>query len=157
MIKRLKKHWPLISIFFTLVILASLFFWPGTTRLLSLIVMGLGILAIVTFTVRRHVQAHGQGRITRPVMARNIVVDLLGVLITMILVILVAGRTGACAGQMAGKAWGVPAGILSGLLAGLATGFGVGLFVRWMWGKLTKPTLRRERSGQERTGSATSA
>jgi len=154
MLKTLEKSWPIISIFFTFAILASLFFWPGTTRLLSLLVMGLGLLAIVTFTVRQHVQAHRQGKITRPVLARNIVVDLLGVSITMILVILIAGRTGTYAGQMAGKAWGVTAGILSGLLAGLVTGFGVGLFVRWIWGKLTKPTLRRERSGQERAGSA---
>jgi len=72
MSKTLEKHWPLISIFFTLAILASLFFWPGTTRLLSLLVMGLGILAIVTFTIHRQVQAHRQGRITRPVMTRNI-------------------------------------------------------------------------------------
>jgi len=75
----------------------------------------------------------------------------------MALVILIAGRTGAYAGQMAGKAWGVTAGIVSGVGAGLITGFGVGLFVRWIWGKLTKPTLRRERSGQEQAGSAPSA
>jgi len=61
MLKHLEKHWPLISILFTLAILASLFFLPGATRLLSLLVMGLGILAILTFTVRRHVQAHRQG------------------------------------------------------------------------------------------------
>ncbi len=148
MIKKLEKSWPIITILFILGILASLFFWPSITLLLSLIVMGVGLAAIITFTVQRHIQAHDQGRMTRPLLARNIVVDLTGILLTMAAVILVTGKAGAYVGQVAGRAWGVTAGILSSLAAGLVVGFGVSLLVRWGWGKLTKP---------RRAGSAPSA
>jgi len=138
MIKILEKSWPIISIVFTLLILASLFFLPGATRALSLAVMFLGIIAILTFTVRRHVQAHRQGRITRPAMRRNLLVDLTGLLLTMAAVIYIAGLAGTAAGQAAGQAWGADAGIVSGLLAGIAAGLLVSLFLRWGWGKLWK-------------------
>ena len=144
MLKTLEKSWPIISIVFTLLILASLFFLPGATRVLSLAVMFLGIIAILTFTVRRHVQAHRQGRITRPAMRRNIIIDLFGLLITMAIVILVAGMAGTSAvlrlaqDQAAGQAWGMTWGVLAGLLAGIAAGVLVSLFVRWGWGKLWK-------------------
>ncbi len=125
--------------FFLASILASLFFWPSIARLLSLIVMVVGLAAIITFNVQRHIQVHRQGKISREVLARNIVVDVLGILLIMAAVILVAGKVGAYAGQAAGRAWGVTAGILSSLAAGLAVGFGVSLLVRWVWGKLFKP------------------
>ncbi len=135
MLKTLEKSWPIISLLFILAILASLFFWPTTSRLLSLIVMGVGLAAIIAFTIQRQVQAHKQGKLTRQVLVRNIVVDVLGILLTMAAVILVAGKTGAYIGLVVGKAWGVTAGILSSL----AVGFGVSLLARWGWRKLTKP------------------
>ena len=139
MLKNLEKSWPIISIVFILAILASLFFFPSITRLLSLIVMCVGLMAIITFTVQRQVQLHHQGKITRQALARNIVVDVTGILVTMAAVILVAGKAGAYVSQAATKAWGVTAGILLSLAAGLAAGFGVSLLARWGWGKLTKP------------------
>ncbi len=147
MLRTLEKSWPIISIVFILAILASLFFWPATTRLLSLIVMVVGLAAIITFTTRRHVQAQKQGKITRQMLARNIIVDVTGIFITMAAVILVAGKAGAYVGQAAGRAWGVTAGIIASLAAGLVVGFGVSLLARWgvalsaskRWGKLTKP------------------
>ncbi len=147
MLKTLEKSWPIISILLIIAILASLFFWPSITQPLSLIVMGAGLAAIITFTIQRHVQAHREGKITRQMLARNLVVDVLGILVTMTAVIastslstsLVAGKAGAYVGQAAGRAWGVTAGVLSSLVAGLVMGFGVSLLVRWGWGKLTKP------------------
>ncbi len=136
--KSLKKSWPIISLLFILAILASLFFWPSITRLLSLIVMCVGLAAIITFTIQRQVQAHKQGKITRQVLVRNILVDVTGILFTMAAVILIAGKAGAYVGQAAGRAWGVTAGILASLAAGLVVGFGVSLLARWGWGKLTK-------------------
>ncbi len=112
MLNRIEKCWPLISILFLVVILASLFFWPATTRLLSLIVMAVGLAAIITFTIRRHVRVYKQGNIKRQELARSIVVDVTGILLTMAAVILIAGKAGAYVGQAAGQAWGVTAGIL---------------------------------------------
>ncbi len=139
MFKALEKFWPIVSIFLTLALLASLFFWPGAARLFSLTVMGLSLSAIVVFSVRRHVQAYQDGKVPRQLVARSIAIDVSGILVSMAVALLVARWIGVHAAQVAGKIWGVTAGVLAALLAGLAAGFGVSLSVRWSWGKLTKP------------------
>ncbi len=139
MLKTLEKSWPILSVVFILFILASLFFWSSITRLVSLIVMAVGLAAIITFTIQRYVQVHKQGKITHQVLVRNILVDVTGILLTMAAIILLAGKASAYVGQAAAKSWGVTAGILLSLAAGLVVGFGVSLLVRWGWGKLTKP------------------
>ena len=139
MLKKLERIWPFFSILLLLVILASLFLLPKATRLLSLLAMGLGLAAIIAFSVGKQVRACRAGKITRPALIRNIIVDVSGILITMAVVILISSKVTALAAQAAGKAWGVTAGILSALGAGLAVGFGVGSLVGWGWGKLTKP------------------
>ncbi len=66
--------------------------------------MVVGLAAIITFTIHRYAQAHKQGKITRQMLVRNIVVDVTGILLTMTAVILIAGKAGAYVGQAAGKA-----------------------------------------------------
>ena len=147
MLKRIEKYWPLISLSLLLAILASLFFWPASIRPLSLIVMGTSLGAVIAFTIRRYVQAHREGKITRQRLVRGILVDVPGILLTMTAAILAGGEAGAYAGQVIGKAaesqragWGVPAGILAGMLVGILAGLIVGLLARWIWGRLLKPS-----------------
>jgi len=132
MITQIEKFWPFLSILFIIVIAISMSVWPAGTRLLSVIIMGLSLTAIVTFTIRRQVQAYRDGKISRPVLARNIVVGVTDILMTMVLVviasILVTGRVA----QAAGKVWGTTVGILSTLVMGLVVGLAVSLFVRWV-------------------------
>jgi ribose/xylose/arabinose/galactoside ABC-type transport system permease subunit len=139
MFNKFEKSWPFVSIALILAILASLFFWPGVTRLLSGIVIGLGLVAVLAFTVRRPVEAHRQGRMSLPEMWRNIIIDVLGVLVAMTAVILAAGWVARAVARAAGKAWGNAAGILAAVLVGLVIGFTVGFLVRWLWGLLTRP------------------
>jgi hypothetical protein len=139
MFNKLEKSWPFVTTALILAILASLFFWPGVTRLLSGIVIGLGLVAVLAFTVRRPVEAHRQGRMSLPEMWRNIIIDVLGVLVAMTAVILAAGWVARAVARAAGKAWGNAAGILAAVLVGLVIGFTVGFLVRWLWGLLTRP------------------
>jgi membrane-bound metal-dependent hydrolase YbcI (DUF457 family) len=145
MLKRIEKYWPFISLLLLAVILAFQFFRPADIRPLSLIVMGVGLGAVIAFTTQRHVQAHREGKTTRQALVRDILVDVLGALLTMALVILAGGRAGVYAGQVIGReaeairaGWGIPAGILAGVLAGLMVGFCVGWLVQKIWERMKK-------------------
>jgi hypothetical protein len=139
MLKTIEKIWPWISILLFIAILASLFLWPGATRTLSLVVIGAGLVAVLAFTIRRPVEAYRQGRLPLAAMRRNLVVDVLGVLLSMAAVILVAGKVAGTLAQAAGRAWGLAAGVLAAVLSGLAIGYLVSFAVRWLWGLLTRP------------------
>jgi hypothetical protein len=155
MLKSLEKTWPFVSILLTLAILASIFFLPAATRLLALFIMLLGLGVTVLLTVRKHLQAHRQGKLDRKQLAGRIAVDVPGVLLTMAAVI----PSGACAGQLVGQwggraaesrwpGWGTAVGILAGILAGAIVGGSAGALVRWLWGRLTRsrrsPTVHAE-------------
>jgi hypothetical protein len=146
MFKSLEKTWPIISILLTLAILASIFFLPAAARPLALAVMLLGLAVTVLLTVRRHILAHREGKISRAQLAGRIAADVPGVLLTMAAVIPAGAFAGQAAGGWAGKAaearWpgsGTAVGVVAGILVGAAAGGGVGALVKGLWGKLTGP------------------
>jgi hypothetical protein len=147
MLKTLEQHWPKISIILILVILASLFFWPGITDSLGMIALFFALAMTVIFLVRGRVQAYRQGQLDRVGLMRNIAIDLLGMLVALVIISMVAGLVIQVVGGMAGPAveqvwpgWGMAAAILSGLLAGMLVGAAVGFVVKLAWGKLAKST-----------------
>jgi fructose-specific phosphotransferase system IIC component len=139
MIKQLEKYWPYISILLILAIVASLFYWKSATQLLSIILIGVSVVAVLIFVIQKQIQAQKQGKISLTVMRRNILVDVLGVLISMAAVILVAGKVAGVIVQPIGNVLGGTAGILCALVAGLVAGIGINLVVQWVWRSLTKP------------------
>jgi fructose-specific phosphotransferase system IIC component len=139
MIKQLEKYWPYISILLILAIVASLFYWKSATQLLSIILIGVSVVAVLIFVIQKQIQAQKQGKIYLTVMRRNILVDVLGVLISMAAVILVAGKVAGVIVQPIGNVLGGTAGILCALVAGLVAGIGINLVVQWVWRSLTKP------------------
>jgi hypothetical protein len=139
MIRTLEKSWLYVSILLILALVAALLFWKSATRWIAIVLIGLSIIAALVFATAKHVRARRQGLITLPVMWRNILVDGLGVLLSMAAVILVAGKVAGTVTQYASNSWGVTAGILAALAVGLVVGFGVNLLVRWVWGLLTRP------------------
>jgi hypothetical protein len=139
MIKQLEKYWPYISILLILAIVASLFYWKSATQLLSIILIGVSVVAVLIFVIQKQIQAQKQGKISLTVMRRNILVDVLGVLISMAAVILVAGKVAGVIVQPIGNVLGGTAGILCALVAGLVAGIGINSVVQWVWRSLTKP------------------
>jgi hypothetical protein len=138
MIKILDKYWPPFSILIMLMLFVFLFYYKSATQSLSIILIGLSVAIALVFVIQKQIQAQKQGKISLPVMWRNIVVDVLGILVSMAAVIWVACMVTGKVAQAAGKAWGVNAGILSALVAGLVVGVVVSLLVRWVWGLLTR-------------------
>jgi hypothetical protein len=139
MIRTLKKSWLYISILLILALVASLLFWKSAARWVAIVLIGLSIIVALVFATHKHVQARKEDQISNSVMWRNILVDGLGVLISMAAVILVAGRIAVLVARFAMNAWGLVAGILAALAVGLVVGFGVNLLIRWIWGLLIRP------------------
>ncbi|HTX91800.1 MAG TPA: hypothetical protein VMC09_11365 [Anaerolineales bacterium] len=139
MIQKLEKAWPYISILLILALVAALFFWQPAARGMAYLLVGLSVLAALAFLVFKPVQAYRAGRLSRPAMRRAILVDGLGLLLSLAAVILAAGKLAGLVARAAGNAWGATAGTLSALTAALVAGLAVGLPVRWAWGALTRP------------------
>jgi hypothetical protein len=137
MFKNLKNLGLLISLFAISAILATTLLWPAGIRLLSLVLVFLGIVAVITITVRRDFLDYQHDKATAAGLVRNILLDILGILITMVVVTLAAVAVGAMVARFVGNAWGGTPGIVAALAASLLVGWAVGLLVRWIWRILT--------------------
>jgi F0F1-type ATP synthase assembly protein I len=143
MFRNIEKSWPLVSILLSLAVLGSLLLLPSAARPLALAVMLVGVGMSVLFIVRRHLEGYRQGQLDRPAFAREIAVDVSGMILTMAVVIPAGGRGGQFVGRLVGEAvegsWpghGTQVGIVAGLIAGIAAGLVAGWLMRWLWGKL---------------------
>ena len=137
MLKKLEKVWPYISILLLFVLVSSLFYWKLAVPGMSILLIGLSVIAALVFVVGKPVQAHKAGKLSVQVMWRTILVEGLGLLLSTAAVILAAGKIAGLVAQAVGKAWGTNAGILSALAAGLVVGFGLGWAIKTVWTKLT--------------------
>lgn len=144
MFKVLERLWPILSILLTMAVLASIFVLPGATRLLALTAVLLSAGATILLTVRRHLQAHRQGRLSRRQLAARLAADLPGILLTMSAAIAAGAHVGRLASQWALLAaearwpgWGLASGVLVGIVAGLAAGGTAAALIRWLWRRLT--------------------
>jgi hypothetical protein len=145
MLKTLEKHWPSISILLILVLLTCLLLWPGVSRPLGLGVLLVSIGMGIIFVAQKHIHAYQKGQLDRPSLARNLAIEISGIVLTFTAVLFVAGRAAQAVGLLAGSAvesrWpglGALAGLLSGMLVGLAVGMGIGLLVQSTWGRLVR-------------------
>jgi uncharacterized membrane-anchored protein len=143
MFKDIEKRWPLVSLLLCLLVPGSLFFFPSASRLMGLGVMLLGAGVALFFTVRRHIQAHRQGKFDRPTMVRKIAVDVPGLILTMAVAIPVGGRAGQFVGRLVAETaerrwpgWGAASGTMAGLATALVAGLAAGILFRWLWGML---------------------
>ena len=119
----------IISAFLLFALLASMFFWPHLTPWLSLILLLIGLGMPIFLAVQKHWQKFNQAECTREKMVRNLVLDLLGLLIIM--------AVAMYGGRLAGGYFGFRAGFWVGILAGFVGGFLAAWMARFAWGKLT--------------------
>lgn len=141
MLVKLERVWPFISMGLLLALLAVSIFRPAVVGIASWTMIGLSLAAVLAFTIRKPVEAHRQGRIDGGLMRRLLLVDLSGLLISMLAVSLTAGIVTRMVASAAGEAWGVTAGLLAALAAGLVVGVVIGLQMRRLWQKLTRSFL----------------
>ena len=128
MFKFIKKIQTLIVVIFTLTLLIIMFFLPAIAQIASIIVLSISISMAFMFTFQKHWGSYQQAECTREKMTRNLILDLLGLLLTM--------GAAMYAGRLAGGYFGIHAGFWIGLLAGFVGGFLAAGMVRSVWGKL---------------------
>ena len=121
-----------IPLFLLVALLASMFFWPNITSWISIILLVISIGTALYLIVLKHRQSYQQAECTREKMVRNLGIDLLGLLLTMV--------TAMYCGQLAGGYFSLRAGFWFGLLAGFLGGFAAAWLVRSAWGKLVPLT-----------------
>ena len=123
MLSILQKSWPFISLALLLALVVSLLFYPGVSSWLSvtLLVSSLGM--AIFFITQKHLPPYRQGQITRIKFTRNILLDILGLLLTI--------GAASYLGGMAGV-WASNYGLWTGFAAGMIIGFAgaLGVFVR---------------------------
>ena len=104
-----------------LALFLSFVYYPNTSIWLSSILLVFGLGAAAFFTVQKHIPPYKQGKVTHLKLARNILLDILG----LILAIAIASYLGGIAG-----AWASMYGLWTGLAAGMIVGFVGALGVR---------------------------
>ena len=92
-----------------------------------MLVLGLG--AAVFFTVHKHIPPYKQGQLTRVNFTRNILIDILGLLLTI--------SAASYLGGMMGK-WASAYGLWTGLAVGMVIGFLAAWLVRKTWGRIMR-------------------
>jgi len=83
MLSIFQKHTPAISTLLLIALLAVLFFYPASSRVLSIVIIVFGISMAIVFTMRGNLESHKNGEITRQEFFRNTALDLLGLGLTM--------------------------------------------------------------------------
>lgn len=128
----------LMAAILILILAAWLFPTAAPALAIGLVLISLGVAILAA--VRRHRAAYRQGQITRPAFARNIVLDVAGIL----LAVTAAGLLGRYVAQMlAGPINNALIRMVAGILIGMLVGIAAGLLVNWAWSRLlTKTSLR---------------
>ena len=129
MISSLTKSWPYIFMALLLALFLSFVYYPNTSIWLSSILLVFGLGAAVFFTVQKHIPPYKQGKVTRHKLARNILFDLLGLLLTI--------GAASYLGGMAGSLTSVY-GLWIGLAVGMTVGFAGALGVRLLWERMMR-------------------
>ncbi|MCJ7434118.1 MAG: hypothetical protein MUO77_11580 [Anaerolineales bacterium] len=117
----LQKSWPYISIALLVALIVSLFTYPGISGWLSVIMLVSSLGMAFFFITQKHLQPYKQGQITRIKFTCNILLDLIGLLLTI--------GAASYLGGMAG-AWASNYGLWTGLAVGMMVGFAGALGMR---------------------------
>jgi hypothetical protein len=128
MFDSLKKPHTLITIILTLILLASVFLFPTFTPKVSMLVLLISIGLALKIILLKHWDAYQKAECTREKMNRNLILDLLGLLLTM--------GAAMYTGRLAGGYVGLHAGFWFGMIAGFLGGFAAAWAVRSAWGRV---------------------
>jgi hypothetical protein len=125
----LQKSWPFISITLLIALIVSLFTYPSLSSWLSVIMLISSLGMAIFFITQKHLPPYKQGQLTRIKFTRNILLDLLGLLLTI--------GAASYLGGMAGR-WASNYGLWTGFAVGMVVGFAGALGVRSAWGRMVK-------------------
>jgi hypothetical protein len=124
----LQKYFPLFSIILLATLIASLFFYPIMSSWIGIILLLLSLGMALFFTIQKHLYFYEQGEISRLKFTRNVLLDLLGLLLT----IAAASYLGGAAGTRLGESLGLWVGLITGIIIGFLAAW----LVRKLWSRL---------------------
>ncbi len=131
MIQILEKSWRFISILLVLVLVSALSFMPSNAGAFSIIMLVLSIGMATVFIVRRQLQAYHAGEINRAGLIRNIVVEIIGLLLTIMLAALIVRSVAETMN---------PSSDWMGTIIAVALSILIGMVIGWLvkvtWGRL---------------------
>ena len=135
MFKTILSNWLIPAIALTFVLLAVAFFAPGWAGLTAGILIFLIVAMSLFGVVRNQTKLHREKRINRITLVRNVLYEVMGILLAMILAFVI-GRyiTEIATGQIGNDLIRFIAAIVISLLAGMSVGF----LVKRTWGRLAQ-------------------
>ncbi|MCJ7434391.1 MAG: hypothetical protein MUO77_12960 [Anaerolineales bacterium] len=120
MLKFLEKPWPFISIALLVALVVSLIFYPSASSWLGIIMLISSLGMAIFFITQKHLQPYKQGQLTRVKFTRNLLLDILGLLLTIAAASYLGGRAGVWASN-----YGLWTGFAVGMILGFASALGV--------------------------------
>lgn len=131
-----KNYLTLILVLLLLIIvLICAWLFPSAGLILGVTVFLFGLIIASFAVTRKHRQAYLQGKISRGIFIRHILVEIFGILLTMVL----AGLLGRYIAQIATEhVNNALVRLVAGILIGLLTGIGVSILVKHTCGRIVK-------------------
>ncbi len=136
MTKPYKKFWLFAWLLTLLLLAATTVLWPRQAGWLSLGVFSAGVGMALFFALRPAWRGYRAGQLDRRALARALLINATGLLLTLLIAIAAGGWAGRLAGQSAWEAgWPVWSVVAVSLLAGFAAGWTSGWLARsaWTW------------------------
>lgn len=131
----MKKYIKLLPILIMVVTLLLLWKIPVATPILAIAIVIFSLATAILTVFKKNRKAYLQGKITRGVFARNILVEILGILLAMTL----AGLLGRYLAQLAiAKITNELIKLIASIVIGSLAGMGVGFAMKRTWGQLLK-------------------
>ncbi len=131
----LKKHFALISILFLVVFVVCAWKFSSAAPLVGIVFLGVSLGIAIFAVVAKHWSAYREGKLTRFAVARNIGLDVFGILLAMALAALLSRYVSEL---VASQVDGALLRFVAGILVGLLVGIGVGMLVRKTWGHFVR-------------------
>ncbi len=136
----LKKYFLLISILFLVLLALSAWKFPSVAPVIGVIFLCFSLGMAIAAIVVKHRAAYREGKLTRFALARNIFLDVFGILLAMALAALLAQYVG---NLIAKQVDGELLRFVVAMLVGLLVGIGVGTLVNRLWGRFSKLSAER--------------
>jgi len=124
MLKTILTNWLIPAMVITFVLLATSLFVPGWAGVVAGVILFLILTVAILSVVQNQMKMYREKRISRSQMARNVLYDVVGILLAMLFASMIGRFATEIATQQIGQTLpGFAAGIVVSLLAGMSVGF----------------------------------
>jgi len=135
MLSLFRKYSVIISVLLFLSLLICIWMFPSSGLIFTMLFVLCGFVLASFPVIEKHRQAYLQGKISRGIHIRNILFDVAGILLALILAALLGRYIAEIATSQIGNEL---IKLITGIMIGLLIGLAVGTFVKHAWGRIAK-------------------